>query len=209
MRVANRWFPSAVTLWAADKSQRWADFAFEDYGSIKLVPDKKVYQPGDTAHVLAMLPTDGAHLLVTTELSGVLTARRIDTAGRAAMIDVPIEAKYAPNVYLTVAYVKNGEMYTSDKMLAVPARNKFLNLEIVADKKEYKPREVGSYTVIARRADGSPAAGAELSLGVVDEAIYSIRADSSGDIRRAFYGRRYNRVQDKLLNRIHLYRLFR
>jgi len=182
-------------LWAADRNNRWADFAFEDYGSIKLVPDKKSYQPGETAHVLAMLPTEGAHLLVTTELAGVLGARRVDSAARAVMIDLPIEARHAPNVYLSVAYIKDGEMYTSDKMLAVPARNKFLNLEIVPDKKEYKPRDVASYTVLARQADGSPAAGAELSVGVVDEAIYSVRPDSAGDIRRAFYGRRYNRVQ--------------
>ncbi len=182
-------------LWAAEKTERWADFAFQDYGSIKLIPDKTSYQPGETAKVLAMLPTEGAHLLVTTELAGVLNARRLDAPGRAVVIEVPIEARYVPNVYLTVAYVKDGEMYTSDKMLAVPARNKFLKLEILPDKKEYKPRDVAAYTVIARKADGSPAAGAELSLGVVDEAIYSVRPDTSGDIRRAFYGRRYNRVQ--------------
>src|SRR5262249_4973427 len=41
---------------------------------------------------------------------------------------------------------------------------------------------------------GSPAAGAGVSLGLVDEAIYSIKPDQSGDIRRSFYGRRYNRV---------------
>lgn len=182
-------------LWVADRSDRWADFAFEDYGSIKLVTDKKTYQPGDVAKVLAMLPTDGGHLLVTTELAGVISARHIAAAGRAAMIDIPIEARHAPNVYLSVAYVKEGEMYTSDKMLAVPARDKFLSLEIIPDKQEYKPREVASYTVLARQADGSPAAGAEVSFGVVDEAIYSIQPETAGDIRRAFYGRRYNRVQ--------------
>ena len=48
---------------------------------------------------------------------------------------------------------------------------------------------------MARNQDGSPAAGTEVSLGLVDEAIYSIKPDQSGDIRRAFYGRRYNRVQ--------------
>ena len=42
-------------------ANQWADWAFDDYGSIKLVPDKKSYQPGETAHVLAMLPTDNAH----------------------------------------------------------------------------------------------------------------------------------------------------
>ena len=111
------------------------------------------------------------------------------------MIDVPIEARYAPNVYLSVAYIKNGEMYTSDKMLAVPARNKFLNIEILPDKKEYKPREAASYTILARNADGSPAPGAEVSFGVVDEAIYSVRPETDGRYSRAFYGRRYNRVQ--------------
>ncbi|MCW5971493.1 MAG: hypothetical protein KIT57_23540 [Blastocatellales bacterium] len=181
-------------MWVADSSDKWSDFAYQDYGSIKLIPDKKSYQPGETARVLAMLPTDKAHLLVTTELAGVITARHISSAGRAAMIEVPIEARYAPNVYLSVAYVRDGEMYTSDKMLAVPARDKFLSIEILADKKEYKPRDVASYTVLARGADGAPVPGAEVSLGVVDEAIYSIRPENSGDIRRAFYGRRYNRV---------------
>ena len=53
------------------------------------------------------------------------------------------------------AFVKNGELYTSDKMLSVPAADKFLQLEVVPDKTEYKPRDPASYTIIARNADGS------------------------------------------------------
>ena len=181
-------------LWAADRNNRWSDFAAMDSMSIKLVPDKKTYKPGETAHVLAMLPTDKAHLLVTTEMKSVLKEWRIDAAGRAVMIDVPIEARYSPNIYLTVCYVKDGEMYTSDKSLSVPASDKFLKLEIIPDKKQYKPRDAASYTVIARNADGSAASGVEVSLGVVDEAIYSVRPETAGDIRRAFYGRRYKSV---------------
>jgi hypothetical protein len=182
-------------MWIADRTDQWSDWASADYGSIKLVPDKKSYQPGETAHVLAMLPTAKAHLLVTTELSGVLAARRVEASGRAVMIDVPIESRYAPNVYLAVAYVQNGEMYTHDRLLNVPATNKFLNIEIMADKNEYKPRETARYTILARNIDGSPTPGAEVSLGVVDEAIYSVRNDQTRDIRKAFYGRRYNQVQ--------------
>jgi len=73
-------------LWIADKKGLWSDWAYESYGSIKLVPDKKSYAPGETAHVLAMLPTDKAHLLVTTELMGVMTARHVEAPGRAVMI---------------------------------------------------------------------------------------------------------------------------
>src|SRR5262249_14421168 len=102
--------------------------------------------------------------------------------------------RFIPNVYISVAYVKDGEMFESKKSITVPARSKFLNLEIIPDKKEYKPRDPASYTVITRNADGTPAAGVELSLGVVDEAIYSVRPDTTGDIRRAFYGTRYSKV---------------
>ena len=44
-------------LWITDERNAWMDSLNEEYGSIKLVPDKKSYQPGETAHVLAMLPT--------------------------------------------------------------------------------------------------------------------------------------------------------
>src|SRR5262249_10997410 len=94
-----------------------------------------------------------------------------------------------------VAYIQDGEMYTHDRLLNVPAKSKFLNIEVLADKKEYKPRETAKYTILARNSDGSAAAGAELSLGVVDEAIYSVNPDQTPDRRKAFYGRRYNQVQ--------------
>ena len=190
-----RFLSASNYIWVADRNDSWADWSYEDYGAIKLIPDKQSYQPGETAHVLAMLPTEKANLLVTTELTGVLSAKIVTANARAVMIDVPIESRYAPNVYLSICYVRDGEMYTHDRLLNVPAKNKFLNLEILADKKQYKPRETARYTVLARNADGSPAAGAELSFGVVDEAIYSVRPESTRDIRKAFYGKRYNQVQ--------------
>ncbi|HKX26178.1 MAG TPA: MG2 domain-containing protein, partial [Blastocatellia bacterium] len=181
-------------LYSVDRNNQWGDWSYRDYGSIKLVADKKSYQPGETAHVMAMLPTEKAHLLVTTELSKVMEVRHVYAEGRAVLLDVPIKDNYAPNVYLSVAYVKDGEMYEHGKSLSVPARGKFLQVEVLPDKKQYKPREPASYTIATRNADGSPAAGVEVSLGVVDEAIYSIRPDGSGDIRRAFYGTRYSQV---------------
>src|SRR5260370_19149437 len=73
-----------------------------------------------------------------------------------------------------------------------------LKLDIVPNKKEFKPRDVASYTVLARNEDGSPAANTEISLGIVDEAIYSIQPDTAGNIKREFYGKRFNEVQTSL-----------
>jgi hypothetical protein len=185
-------------LWVADRTNEWTNYSYEDYGSIKLIPDKKSYRPGETAHVLAMLKTDHANLLVTTELMSVMTARHIEAKGRAVVIDVPIEARYAPNVYLTVSYVENNEIYSEDQMLVVPAREKLLDLSIIPNKKEYRPRDIASYTILAQNADGTPAAGAEVSVGVVDEAIYSLASENAGNIRREFYGRRYHQVQTSM-----------
>jgi hypothetical protein len=185
----------AGSLWVADREGRWADVSYDAEDEIKLVTDKKSYRPGETARILALLPKEKAHLLVTTELDGVLNVRQINVEGRAALIDLPIEPRFAPNVFLNVTYVRNSTMYSQEVEIRVPARDKMLNLEVIPNKKEFRPRETASYTVLARNADGSPAAGAEVSLGVVDESIYSIAPDSTADIRRVFYGQRYNTVR--------------
>jgi uncharacterized protein YfaS (alpha-2-macroglobulin family) len=187
-------------LWVTDHEYPWTDSSYysEDYNSIKLVPDKKSYRAGETAHVLAILPTDNAHLLVSTELTTVMSVQHVSSPGRSIVLDIPIQASYAPNVFLNVSYVKGGDMYTSDQRLVVPARDKMLNLEIISNKKEYKPRETASYTILARNADGAPVSGAEVSLGVVDEAIYSVQPDYAGNIKSEFYGMRYNSVETHL-----------
>lgn len=181
-------------LYVTSETEGWVNNAWRDEGSIKLQPDKKSYKPGETAKILALLPKDKAHLLVTTELNRVIEARHVFANGRATVIELPIKDSYAPNIYLSVTFVRDGEMFESSKSISVPAANKFLDIQIVPDKREYKPRDPVSYTITAKNQDGSPAAGVELSLGLVDEAIYSIRPDTSGDIRRQFYGRRYSSV---------------
>ncbi|HEY8188349.1 MAG TPA: MG2 domain-containing protein [Pyrinomonadaceae bacterium] len=187
-------------LWVTDQQYPWTDSSYfsEDYNSIKLVPDKKSYKTGETAHVLAILPTDNAHLLVSTELTRVMSVQHVTSPGKSIVLDIPIQGSYAPNVFLNVSYVKGGDMYTSDQRLVVPAREKMLNLEIISNKKEYKPRETASYTILARNADGAPVSGAEVSLGVVDESIYSVSPDYSGNIKSEFYGMRYNSVETHL-----------
>lgn len=187
-------------IWVASQSPAdgGGDWSYYQATSIKLVPDKKSYRPGEIAHVLAMLPKEGANLLVTTELDNVMSARHQYAPGRTVILDVPIEANYAPNVFLTVTFVQNGDMFTGDQRLVVPPRDKLLNLEVIANKQEYKPRETASYTILARDADGAPVRDAEVSLGVVDEAIYSVSPDFSSNLRGQFYGMRYNSVQTTL-----------
>lgn len=182
-------------IYVSDGNDNWADgYLNRNYGAISMIPDKKSYVVGDTAHVLALLPHDNVSLLITTEMFNVMSSRRVEVKGRSVMIDIPIESRYAPNFYLSVSYVKNNEFFTDEQKLVVPALDKMIDLQIIPNKKEYRPRESASYTVVARTLDGKPVPNAEVSLGVVDEAIYSIRSESIGNIKGDFYGRRWNRV---------------
>lgn len=197
---ADRQFVSlGGAIWVMSADNQWSDSAYySGSGSINLVPDKKSYRAGETARVLAILPKDGANLLVTTELNNIVSARYVKVTGKTVILDVPIEKHFAPNVFINVTFVQDGDMYTSDQRLVVPERDKILNLDIIANKEEYKPRETASFTILARDADGAPVPNAEVSLGVVDEAIYSISPDYSGNIRQQFYGMLYNSVETHL-----------
>ncbi len=200
VQQAGKEFVSAGGFFWVVAANEWSGtyYSPDRYGSIKLIPDKKSYRVGETARVLTILPEENANLLVTTELDSVMSARSVKAQGKTIILDIPIESNYAPNVFLSVTFVKDGDMYTTDKRLVVPARDKLLDLEVISNKSEYKPRETASYTVLARDADGSPVPDAEVSIGVVDEAIYSISPDYSGSIRQQFYGMRYSSVETHL-----------
>ena len=149
--------------------------------------------------MLAILPTDKAHLLVSTELNTVMSLQHVSSPGQidhSRHSDCRLTTR--PTCFSTCRTSRTATCTSSDQRLVVPARDKMLNLEIISNKNEYKPRETASYTILARNADGAPVSGAEVSLGVVDESIYSVAPDYSGNIKSEFYGMRYNSVETQL-----------
>ena len=145
-------------LWVTDQQYAWSDSSYysEDHNAIKLVPDKKSYQPGETAHVLAILPTDKAHLLVSTELSTVMSVQHVVTRENGRPRHSHPGELCAERFSQRVIRSRTATCISSDQRLVVPARDKMLNLEIISNKKEYKPRETASYTILARNDQGAP-----------------------------------------------------
>ncbi len=161
--------------------------------------DKSIYKPGETARLMLSGPVngkEGAQAVITLEGTTIYSHKIVPLTSTAQLIEIPIEEKYAPNVYINAVLVtKKHQFYQQSKMIKVSPAGNFLNVQISTDKKRYQPGETVNYTIKAKRADGSPAAGAELSLGVVDESIYSIRPEFAPDIRKFFYSKRENLVQ--------------
>ena len=57
----------------------WSD---SDTMSVELVPDRKSYEAGQTAHVLVKSPFKSAEAWITVERGGIYTRRRATLSGR-------------------------------------------------------------------------------------------------------------------------------
>ncbi len=186
----NRVVETETFLWAPGESSWWSGPAEE---RVQLVPDKKTYQPGDTAHVLIVTGKEPASVLVTVEGNGLYSGQVIKSSGGSITVDVPIKPEYAPNFYVAAVFIRSNKLYQGSKSLKVPPVQHELNVQLLPSKPQYQPGEAASYIIKATDFSGKPVA-AEFSLGVVDEAIYAIKPEAAGSIVNAFYGRVYSRV---------------
>lgn len=183
---------SATWLWVAGKGeQTWAE---GEARTLQMVADKPSYKVGDVAHVLIMGLPDNSPFLLTTEGSSVLTHRLLHANGASITVDVPIGIDSQPNIYVAVSAFRNDQLYQGSKALNVPPAERRLNIEITPVKPQFQPGEDASYNIVAHDWQGNPVR-AELSVGVVDDAVYAVEPDTSGDIVKAFYNQRYSAVE--------------
>lgn len=164
---------------------------------VSLVADKPSYRPGDTARILVTSPFSQAVGLLTVERGHILSHRLVDLRGPAPVIDVPIDEGYLPNVYISLSMIApaGGQGAALDApdfrqgylALPVSAAAKQLVVTITPSSQEAHPRDTITYTMIVRDAAGQPVQ-AELSLAVVDKAIFSLAGDSTPTLIDSFYG---------------------
>jgi uncharacterized protein YfaS (alpha-2-macroglobulin family) len=160
---------------------------------IRLIADKKSYKVGDTAHVLIMTGVADSHVLVTTEGRNIHTKTVVHAKSQTITVDIPLRSNDQPNIFVAAAFLNDNKLYESTRNLKVPAIQTKLHIEIQRTKDQFQPGQKAGYTIIARDANNKPVAG-EFSLGIVDEAIYAIAPEASGDIHDFFYANVYDRV---------------
>jgi hypothetical protein len=178
-------------LWVADAQYAGVE---ANYQRPEIYLDKHSYKPGDTAHVLVVTHRPGAQVLVTAEGQQVYTwSVHPDSAG-SLTVDVPIEPRYQPNFFVAVAFVKDEQLFEANKNVPVPATDRILHVTVETDKPQYRPNDKVNYTISTRNAAGAPVS-AEVSLGVVDEAIYAIRPDATTPPDKVFYAPHWDEVQ--------------
>jgi uncharacterized protein YfaS (alpha-2-macroglobulin family) len=191
-KSSGRAVEGASWLWVAGQGETtWAD---GEARTLQFVTDKASYKVGDVAHVLVMGLPEKSPLLLTTEGNTVLTRQLVHATNSSVTVDVPITIESQPNLYVGVVSIRDNQLYQGSKSLNVPPAERRLNVEITPVKQQFQPGEAAGYNIVAKDWQGKPVR-AELSVGVVDDAVYAVEPDSAGDIVKAFYFQRYGAVQ--------------
>ena len=171
-----------------------------------LLPERRRYEPGDTAVFQVRMPFDAATALVTVEREGVMETRVERLTRREPVVRIPVEGHHAPNVFVSVLAVRGrvaGPAPTAMVDLGKPAfklgtaeirvgwRAHELRVSVAADRPVYPTRDTARIRVRAVTAGGQPPpAGAEVALAAVDEGLLELMANRSWDLLAAMMGRR-------------------
>lgn len=158
---------------------------------VQIIADKKKYAVGDVAHLSIVSPVAGFHALVTATGDAEEFRRVVSSEGKTLSWDLPITNDSVPNLQINAVFIQNGQMYEASKSIKAPPVEKQLQVEIVPVKQIFQPQQAAVYDVQLKDSTGKPVTGADLSFGVVDEAIYSLYPDTSGDMVKRLYPERY------------------
>jgi alpha-2-macroglobulin len=170
--------------WLYGDSESWEAHAFHD--RMDILPDQKIYAPGEVAKLELKLPFEEALLLVTKERSGVREVSLEHFSRKRPFISVPITADDIPNSYISVLAVRGrlgqGQV-TGTVDLAKPAYklglveikvsdiSQRLSLELITEKDTFKVREPVRLRFKVKNQKGGPVPSALVAVSVYDEGL--------------------------------------
>jgi alpha-2-macroglobulin len=172
-----------------------------DHNRIDLVPEKTTWKPGDTARIMVKSPWETATALLTTEREGVRTWTPFQLTSTQQTITVPITEKDIPNVYVSVLLIKGRTKQDPDKdgsdpgkpafrlgyvELKVEDASKRLDVEVKANKADYRPATKATIEVNVRDAKGKPSQS-EVTLWAVDYGVLSLTGYTTPDVLEHIY----------------------
>ncbi len=91
---------AAASIWVTKQGEIW--FAQDNDDRIDVLPEKKRYEPGETARLQVRMPFREATALVSVEREGILEMRVITLRGDDPTIELAIGRTWGPNVYVSV-----------------------------------------------------------------------------------------------------------
>ena len=190
---------SSLFLWVSSvDSTQFVAWPRENNDRIKLVADRALYTPGDSAKILVPSPFSGpVQALLTIERGGVLESRLITLEGNSETLEIPITAQHIPNIYVGVFIAKGIDetnptpaMRAGYAQLMVDTAEKELSVQAEPSAKQVKPSATITYTLLVRDSLGTPISEAEVNVALIDKAIFSLALNNQQKMVDVFYYQR-------------------
>ena len=91
---------AASSVYVTQQGELW--FGGENHDRMDVLPEKKSYQPSETAKFQVRMPFRFATALVAVEREGIITTQVVQLNGQDPTINLKIEEGWGPNVYVSV-----------------------------------------------------------------------------------------------------------
>ncbi len=95
---------AASSVYVTKQGELW--FGGENHDRMDVLPEKKNYQPGDTAKFQVRMPFRFATALVAIEREGIIETQAVQLNGQDPTINLKIKEGWGPNVYVSVLAVR-------------------------------------------------------------------------------------------------------
>lgn len=187
---SNRANCSRITLWVAGGEPPPPTRRVE-LQKLTMIPNKKVYAPGEVAEILVEAPTRQARGLVTLERHGLVSHQLLDLTGGSNTLKIPLEDDYFPNLRVTVDAV--GEEPRRDEEgrplpesptrpmqargslnLMISSASRELSVQVKPGHPQARPGAMSHLDVRVLDAGGHPVRDAEVAVLVVDESVLTL-----------------------------------
>ncbi len=222
---------AASSVYVTRQGELW--FGGENHDRIDLLPEKKNYQPGETARLQVRMPFRFATALVTVEREGIIERQVVELNGQDPTLSLQVKDGWGPNVYISAlvlrgrlrevpwysfftwgfkaprewwsAFWYEGREYVAPTAMVDLSKPAFrlglaeirvgtkahqLDVKVAADKESYTVRGQARVTITAKLPNGQSAAGAEVALAAVDQALLELMPNSSWNLLDAMLQRR-------------------
>src|SRR6185503_4456821 len=199
---------SEMTFWVAGGDMPARRDLAQD--KVELIPDRRVYRPGETAQVLVQAPFYPADAVMTLRRSGIVKTEHFHIDGPTHTLRFPIEEGWLPNIHVQVDLVGAAERATDATItanaqpkdalptkrpafasgnvsLSIPPLSRTLKVTATPLKTTLVPGGLANVTVKVQDATGKPVAGSEIALVAVDESVLSLTDYQLEDPIQAFY----------------------
>lgn len=173
-----------TTVWVARNATTELGYR---HGGVEIIADKDTFRAGSEAPVMLVVNSPDRYVLFTIEGEDLYHHRLVHLTGTVKLIDLFVDEKYVPNVFLSAVMVSDRQIFTDTKQVIVPPTKHFLTVDVQPDRAQYQPREDGTLTVTTKDHEGKPVS-AEVALSLVDESVFYIQGDYAGDPRQSFFG---------------------